>query len=101
MSALSHDTAFWRVKTRNEGQGTMSAKEYDLSRVEQMAELTPEEFKRMLPDLKAWYAMARFVTDGEPSAVPHTFRWRDDGNPGVVTSVAINGQAVDLSGGKA
>ena len=79
----------------------MSAKEYDLSRVQDMAELTPEEFMRMLPDLKAWYAMARFVTDGEPSAVPHTFRWRDDGNPGVVTSVAINGQEVDLSGGKA
>ena len=77
----------------------MSAKEYDLSRVQDMANLTPEEFKRMLPDLKAWYAMARFVKDGEPSAVSHTFLWRDDGNPGV-TNVAVNGMDFDLTGGK-
>lgn len=78
----------------------MSAKEYDLSRVEQMAELTPEEFARMLPDLIAWFNFAKRVQRIDPSAVSHGFLWRDDGNPGVVTSVAINGQEVDLSGGK-
>ena len=79
----------------------MTTKEYDLSRVQDMAELTPEEFMRMLPDLKTWYAFARFLKEGEPIAVTHTFIWRDDGNPGVIASVEINGQAVDLSGGKA
>ena len=79
----------------------MSAKEHDLSRVQDMANLTPEEFMRMLPDLKAWYAFARFVKDSEPSAVSHTFLWRDDGNAGVVTSVAVNGVECDLTGGKA
>ena len=76
----------------------MSAKEHDLSRVQDMANLTPEEFMRMLPDLKAWYALARFVKDSEPSAVSHGFIWCDDNKPGVITSAIVNGVAVDLSG---
>lgn len=79
----------------------MKPKQFNLSRVQDMANLTPEEFKRMLPDLKAWYAMARFIKDGEPSAVSHTFLWRDDGYTGVVASVAFNGVECDLTGGKA
>lgn len=78
----------------------MKHKEHDLSRVEDMANLTPEEFLRMLPDLKAWYAFARFVKEGEPSAVVDGFLWRDDGRPGV-SSVTLNGQEVDLTGGGA
>lgn len=79
----------------------MSAKEYDLSRVEQMAELTPEEFARMLPDLIAWFNFAKRVQRIDPSAVSHEFLWRDDGDSGAISSVILNGQEVDLSGGKA
>lgn len=79
----------------------MSAKKHDLSRVQDMAELTPDEFKRMLPDLITWYAFAKITKDVDPTAVVHGFIWVDDNKPGVLTSAVINGKEVDLSGGKA
>lgn len=79
----------------------MKPKEFNLSRVQDMAELTPEQFKRMLPDLITWFAYAKLMKDGNPNAVMHGFIWVDDGKPGVLRSVVLNGQEVDLTGGKA
>jgi hypothetical protein len=61
-------------------------KEHHIETVADMLKLSPEEFKRMIPDLMLWYAMAH-ATEGRD--MTHTgFRWTDDGKNGITGIVA-------------
>lgn len=61
--------------------------ELDLSHVSDMAKLTPDQFNRMLPDLVAWFELAKFCQEigGESTG----FIWRDDGRPGEINGITV------------
>lgn len=56
-------------------------KTYQIQSVTDMLQLSREEFHRMLPDLCAWWEMAKLV-QSVPEAQNIGFEWTDDGAVG-------------------
>lgn len=81
---------------------TPTGKIHELRTLGQLLSLSPDEFERMLPDLRGWHELARHCVDllgtdyedFEKSA----FIWTDDGEPGIVNSarITIGDQTIDL-----
>lgn len=70
-----------------------SGKVHGLKNLGQLLNLTPEEFERMIPDLRGWHELARNFAD--LLDVPYEdfsnseFIWTDDGHPGRLDSARI------------
>lgn len=62
--------------------------EKNISTMADIAQLTPAEFERFLPDLKVWHSMVHqalslgFMVKG--------MLWNDDGKPGELTELRIH-----------
>jgi hypothetical protein len=70
-----------------------------INTVVDMLELSPEEFRRMLPDLALWYSFAKRL-HGVPGVENTGFLWMDDG-ANEITSVLMTdpatGQQTEVS----
>ena len=62
-------------------------KEHNITHITDLLELEPDEFERMLPDLRAWYGLGLAVArDGLQI---EAFIWVDDGLPGAIHSATL------------
>lgn len=62
-------------------------KERRITTVREIAQLTPEEFKRFLPDLAAWHVIAH---DAEKIGMQaQGMVWLDDGKPGSIEHIDL------------
>jgi hypothetical protein len=54
-------------------------KDFHINTLSDMLELSPDEFRRMLPDLALWYAFAKPL-HGVEGVENAGFEWTDDGD---------------------
>lgn len=67
-------------------------KSHKFTTLAEIAALTPEEFGRMLPDFVLWHSYAS--TGHTVGLVALGFDWIDDGKPGELSHVTIDGEVV-------
>ncbi|MDM0024125.1 hypothetical protein [Variovorax saccharolyticus] len=65
------------------------AKQHTFKEVADLLTLTPDEFDRMIPDLIAWYELAKGL-EALLGAEAQNFTWVDDGKPGEVFAVDLH-----------
>ena len=63
--------------------------EYRFDSVTDFLFIDEDEFERMIPDLQAWYKLAKRLVDSGLPIAPPKFIWVDDGNSGEVSEVII------------
>lgn len=71
---------------------TQPVKTHNLRTLHDLLSLEPDEFGRMLPDLRAWYVACRAsiaLLGGPENFAGASMEWCDDGAPGVLTSMDI------------
>jgi len=65
-------------------------KEQRFEAVADLLKLSQDQFDRMIPDLRAWYAVCRFLE--APGVNVDAFIWVDDGKSGEIAKVDITVQ---------
>jgi hypothetical protein len=76
--------------------------EKSIKTLQDIAQLTPDEFQRFLPDFVVWHTYAQQAI--KTGLLCNGINWTDDGEPGLsYISVTIDGEAVrfDLDKGAA
>ena len=67
----------------------MSKEEIRLDHVADIAKLSRDQFKRMLPDFVAWFGCAKRMQEAGVNAQAVGFIWVDDDSPGVIREINI------------
>ena len=62
-------------------------KTHEIATLQDIAELTTEEFQRFLPDLIAWHCFTKKAQGMGFASM--SMQWCDDDNPGVISDVTI------------
>lgn len=75
--------------------------EYKFQLLTDVLTLTPEQFKRMLPDFELWFLISKMFASNEKEVVKVCgFTWIDDGCPGELSAVTVtlpDGSTIKLS----
>jgi hypothetical protein len=66
-------------------------KEHNFTTLQQISELSQDEFNRMIPDLCEWFRFSKKFQDF--GAETRGFIWIDDGKPGNIEKLLVTNEA--------